>query len=42
VPETLAQVSVGCRHQFDEAFIRVLVRRLHVAHERLAHPRRIL
>jgi hypothetical protein len=42
VPETLAQLSVGCRHQFDEAFIRVLVRRLHVAHERLAHPRRIL
>ena len=42
VPETLAQLSVGCRHLFDEAFIRVLVRRLHVAHERLAHPRRIL
>jgi tRNA A-37 threonylcarbamoyl transferase component Bud32 len=42
VPETLAQVSVSCRHLFDEAFIRVLVRRLHVAHERLAHPRRIL
>ncbi len=42
VPETLAQLSVGCRHLFDEAFIRVLVRRLHAAHERLAHPRRIL
>ncbi|MBX3626182.1 MAG: protein kinase [Rhizobacter sp.] len=41
-PETLAQVSPNCRHLFDEAFIRVLVRRLHVAHEALAHPRRIL
>ena len=41
-PETLAQVGPGCRHQFDEAFIRVLVRRLHAAHEALAHPRRIL
>ncbi len=41
-PDTLAQVSPGCRHLFDEAFIRVLVRRLHVAHEALAHPRRIL
>jgi serine/threonine protein kinase len=41
-PETLAQLSPNCRHHFDEAFIRVLVRRLHVAHEALAHPRRIL
>lgn len=41
-PETLAQVGPGCRHLFDEAFIRVLVRRLHAAHESLAHPRRIL
>ena len=41
-PETLAQLSPGCRHQFDEAFIGVLVRRLHAAHEALAHPRRIL
>jgi serine/threonine protein kinase len=41
-PDTLAQLSPGCRHHFDEAFIRVLVRRLHVAHETLAHPRRIL
>jgi eukaryotic-like serine/threonine-protein kinase len=41
-PQTLMQVSSGCRHLFDEAFIRVLVRRLHVAHEALAHPRRIL
>ncbi|HJV61538.1 MAG TPA: serine/threonine-protein kinase [Albitalea sp.] len=41
-PDTLAQVSPGCRHHFDDAFIRVLVRRLHAAHEALAHPRRIL
>ncbi len=41
-PETLLQVSPGCKHLFDEAFIKVLVRRLHVAHEALAHPRRIL
>lgn len=41
-PQTLVQVSPNCRHLFDEAFIRVLVRRLHVAHEALAHPRRIL
>jgi len=41
-PDMLAQVSPNCRHHFDEAFIRVLVRRLHAAHEALAHPRRIL
>jgi serine/threonine protein kinase len=41
-PDTLAQVSPNCRHHFDEAFIRVLVRRLHAAHEALAHPRRIM
>jgi len=41
-PETLAQVSPNCRHLFDEAFIHVLVRRLHAAHEAVAHPRRIL
>lgn len=41
-PDTLAQVSPNCRHQFDAAFIRVLVRRLHSAHEALAHPRRIM
>ena len=41
-PDTLAQVGPGCRHLFDEAFIRVLVRRLHAAHEAMAHPRRIL
>lgn len=41
-PETLGHLSPNCRHLFDEAFIRVLVRRLHAAHEALAHPRRIL
>ena len=41
-PDTLVQVSPNCRHLFDDAFIRVLVRRLHAAHETLAHPRRIL
>ncbi|MFG5410955.1 hypothetical protein ABXN37_26170 [Piscinibacter sakaiensis] len=41
-PETMAQLSPNCRHLFDAAFIRVLVRRLHAAHEALAHPRRIL
>ena len=41
-PETLLQVGAGCRHRFDAAFIGVLVRRLHAAHEALAHPRRIL
>jgi serine/threonine protein kinase len=41
-PETLQQLSPGTRHLFDAGFIRVLVRRLHAAHEALAHPRRIL
>jgi serine/threonine protein kinase len=41
-PQVLQQVSSGTRHLFDAAFIRVLVRRLHAAHEALAHPRRIL
>jgi serine/threonine protein kinase len=41
-PDTLDHLSQHCRHLFDEAFIRVLVRRLHAAHEALAHPRRIL
>jgi hypothetical protein len=41
-PDTLAQVSPNTRHLFDAAFIRVLVRRLHAAHEALAHPRRIM
>lgn len=38
-PETLAQVSPSCKSRFDAAFIKVLVRRLHVATERLATPR---
>lgn len=41
-PESLQQLGPNTRHLFDEAFIRVLVRRLHAAHEALAHPRRIL
>lgn len=41
-PEALAALSAGTRHAFDQAFIQVLVRRLHAAHEALAHPRRIL
>ena len=40
-PDALAQLSTTTRHAFDQAFIRVLVRRLHAAHESLAHPRRI-
>jgi hypothetical protein len=42
VPDTLQRLSANTRHLFDAAFIRVLVRRLHAAHEALAHPRRIL
>jgi hypothetical protein len=41
-PDTLEQLSINTRHLFDSAFIGVLVRRLHVAHEALQHPRRIL
>jgi serine/threonine protein kinase len=41
-PEAMQQLSPTSRHLFDEAFIRVLVRRLHAAHEALAHPRRIM
>ncbi|MCE4553764.1 serine/threonine-protein kinase [Pelomonas cellulosilytica] len=41
-PESMEQLSSECRHRFDRGFIRVLVRRLHAAHEALAHPRRIL
>ncbi len=42
IPEAMAQLSAGTRHRFDDAFIKVLVRRLHAAHEALDHPRRIL
>ncbi|HPO20155.1 MAG TPA: serine/threonine-protein kinase [Rubrivivax sp.] len=41
-PQLLQQLSLGTQRLFDAAFIRVLVRRLHAAHEALAHPRRIL
>jgi len=41
-PHTMEQFSLATRHLFDKAFIRVLVRRLHAAHEAAAHPRRIL
>lgn len=41
-PESLERLSVATRHLFDSAFIKVLVRRLHAAHEAMAHPRRIL
>jgi serine/threonine protein kinase len=41
-PETLNQLSLATRSLFDKAFIGVLVKRLHAAHEALAHPRRIL
>jgi eukaryotic-like serine/threonine-protein kinase len=41
-PETMGQLSPGTKHRFDDAFIKVLVRRLHAAHEALDHPRRIL
>jgi serine/threonine protein kinase len=40
-PETLLQLSPNTRHLFHDSFIKVLVRRLHTAHEALAHPRRI-
>ncbi len=40
-PASMGQLSLGTRHLFDKAFIRVLVRRLHAAHEAVAHPRRI-
>jgi tRNA A-37 threonylcarbamoyl transferase component Bud32 len=41
-PHTYTQLALGTRHLFDQAFIGVLVRRLHAAHEALHHPRRIL
>jgi len=41
-PEAMDRFSVTTRHLFDGAFIGVLVRRLHAAHEALHHPRRIL
>jgi eukaryotic-like serine/threonine-protein kinase len=41
-PLSMQHLSLSTRHLFDKAFIGVLVRRLHSAHEALAHPRRIL
>jgi len=41
-PEALQCLTPSTRHLFDSAFIKVLVRRLHAAHEALDHPRRIL
>jgi serine/threonine protein kinase len=41
-PESMDRLGPTTRHLFDGAFIQVLVRRLHAAHEQLAHPRRIL
>ncbi|MEH0168295.1 serine/threonine-protein kinase [Paucibacter sp. JuS9] len=41
-PESLGLLSPECQHRFDRAFIQVLVRRLHAAHEQLSHPRRIM
>ncbi len=41
-PESMERLSLATRHLFDKAFIGVLVRRLHAAHEAVAHPRRIL
>jgi serine/threonine protein kinase len=41
-PAAVEVLSPSTRHLFDAAFIHVLVRRLHAAHEQLAHPRRIL
>jgi CRP-like cAMP-binding protein len=40
-PDTLSQLNSTTRHAFDQAFIKVLVRRLHAAHESMAHPRKI-
>ena len=41
-PESLGLLSPECQHRFDRGFIQVLVRRLHAAHEAIAHPRRIM
>ena len=41
-PDAMEHLGPSTRHLFDAAFIGVLVRRLHAAHEQLAHPRRIM
>jgi len=38
-PHSIGQLSVSTQHLFDKAFNRVLVRRLHAAHEAMQHPR---
>jgi serine/threonine protein kinase len=41
-PDAMERLGPSTRHLFDAAFIGVLVKRLHAAHEQLHHPRRIL
>ena len=41
-PRAIGQLSMATQHLFDKAFNRVLVRRLHAAHEALYHPRRVM
>ncbi len=36
-PEVLAKASQGCRYQFGEVFLRMLVKRLSVANTRISH-----
>ncbi len=36
-PEVLAKASQGCRYQFSEVFLRMLVKRLSVANTRISH-----
>ena len=36
-PEVLENASTGCRFQFDDAFLRMLVKRLAVANTRISH-----
>ena len=36
-PEVLEKASTGCRFQFDDAFLRILVKRLVVANTRISH-----
>jgi len=36
-PDTLAHATTGCRYQFSEAFLRMLVKRLSVANTRISH-----
>ncbi|MDP2805625.1 MAG: serine/threonine-protein kinase [Gallionellaceae bacterium] len=36
-PEILAKASQGCRYQFSEVFLRMLVKRLSVANTRISH-----